>query len=689
MKTIKAEISVDDKFTQAFKKFGDGLDRIALQNEKTNKGLQKQAKTVDGLTDSVKSLVSAYVSWRTINMVKDLASLGAEAESVAQSFESLGNRLGFVATKLTDDMRTATDSMVDDMTLQRNAMKALISGIDPDDMLVAMQYVSRYANSVGADAEQLMQTVMTGLARGSAQFLDDVGIQVMGAEDVVGEAVDQMKKKMLEFNDNSFSNMRQFEAQMKNLRIELGKELVPAMDLTIANFKTLMGTIDDTEKSLDDIGDFVFNLTKYFNILLNTTMIAGNGIKGLAGSVGIAWSEIAKFSTSAILGILGAYDQLLTAINESGEVGDMLISDNSLVIMDDVIGKLEEWKVTVEGIGDSSRDMVAGAGEDIETLYNSLADIVTMQKKVNEAVSGNGGGGGGNPQAEAIREVTKRYFEQEKSIKVTSLTEKQLHDDKMSHWQEEEDRLRELLEREQEVRRSFASDMIQSAGDIISSFQDIHSSRMSQIQQQYDAESQAIRDSAMSAIGKEKALKKLEAERTKREIEAQKRQVAYTAIVGASNTALAIQQQILAILGAQKDTVGGALTRIASGVAMAGATAGYIAQIKSAQAQIPKREYGGAVRRGELYEVAERGKDELFESGGKTYLLPSQGGRVVPNNQISNSSNVNIYATFNGGDISTIEKRLPELVARGLEMADRQGKIDYGRMPNFNRVVGE
>jgi len=247
------------------------------------------------------------------------------------------------------------------------------------------------------------------------------------------------------------------------------------------------------------------------------------------------------------------------------------------------------------------------------------------------------------------------------------------------------------LEREEQMQlaleqQQFINFAVEGAMQIGSFFQSVHKAKMSQISKEYDAQEDAIKNSTMSEKKKEKALSKLAEERAKKEVEPQERQLAYTKVIGLANTALVVQNQIKAITSAGAEAPFG--TKIASMIAMGVATAGYVAQVKSAQASIPNREHGGAVRRGSLYEVAENGKDELFESGGKTFLLPSQGGRVKSNNQISNSSNVTINANFNGGDMATIEQRLPELVAKGMEMADREGRIDYGGMPNFNRAVG-
>lgn len=676
-KTISIDLAVNDKFTKGFEKFNDGLEGLAQEQKKTNQSIQKTTKSVQGLTDGVKGFVSAYISWRSLNMVKDLAMLGAEADSVSDSFEQMGQRMGFVATDLATKMRQSTDQMVDDMTLQKNAMKALISGIDPDDMLVAMQYVSRYANSVGADSEQLMQTVMTGLARGSAQFLDDVGIQVIGAQDVVGEAIDQMKEKMLDFNQNSFSSMKQFETSIKNLRIEVGKELLPALDLTVQNMDMLINTFIEGGDAVNFIGDASFNLSKSFNSMINTLAIGAEGIKGYVNGVAFAQS----FAVDKMLELVRAFvngNKIMLETANNNPLGDILVPDSAIEAMDTAISKIDEFaKVNDQAMSHFGDKVVDSAGK-IETLKDGILDLIATEERENAVLQQTQRLRTGNTQATVENTIAIR--EQLNAMNDLALQMK---------WLNELDReMNDILLAQQQARNTLKDITINSAIDIASSFQSMHQSRMSQISAEFDAERQSIEDSSMSRRSKAIALEKLEKKRAKAENEARKRQVAYTAVISTANIALATQKQIMMALDAGKDTPGGALTKLAVVGSVLAGTAGLIAQVKSASSQIPKREHGGAVRRGQLYEVAENGKDEIFQSGGKTFLLPSQGGRVIPNNQMTNNANVTVNATFNGGDMGTIEQKLPELVAKGLEMADRNNSIDYGRLQNFQRAVG-
>ena len=82
---------------------------------------------------------------------------------------------------------------------------------------------------------------------------------------------------------------------------------------------------------------------------------------------------------------------------------------------------------------------------------------------------------------------------------------------------------------------------------------------------------------------------------------------------------------------------------IAQAVALGGQIASNIAGVNYGGA----REFGGPVDAGKMYRVGEGGKPEIFQSGGKNFMIPGDGGKVIPNDQISGGSgfqqNVNIH----------------------------------------------
>ena len=57
---------------------------------------------------------------------------------------------------------------------------------------------------------------------------------------------------------------------------------------------------------------------------------------------------------------------------------------------------------------------------------------------------------------------------------------------------------------------------------------------------------------------------------------------------------------------------------------------------------------GGAVGAGSLYRVGEHGKTELFQTnGGRQYMIPGEGGRVIPNRDIGGGGGITLNVTNN------------------------------------------
>lgn len=78
---------------------------------------------------------------------------------------------------------------------------------------------------------------------------------------------------------------------------------------------------------------------------------------------------------------------------------------------------------------------------------------------------------------------------------------------------------------------------------------------------------------------------------------------------------------------------------------------------------------GGAVGAGNLYRVGEHNRPELFQaSNGAQYMIPGDGGRVIPNRDISGGGDVNLNVTNNiqttNGFSDEDSRRLEEAMKR-------------------------
>lgn len=67
------------------------------------------------------------------------------------------------------------------------------------------------------------------------------------------------------------------------------------------------------------------------------------------------------------------------------------------------------------------------------------------------------------------------------------------------------------------------------------------------------------------------------------------------------------------------------------------------------------REFGGPVDAGKMYRVGEGGAPEIFQSGGKNFMIPGDGGKVIPNDKIGGggfSQSVQVH-NYSGENVQT------------------------------------
>ena len=238
------------------KNTADATVRVNYDGKTAERGWSGSEKVVGGLiTAAVLKQVGEY-PWK-------LGLLGAQADTVSANFQNFADRSNRSMDSMMGKLKQATLGMVDDMTLQQQAMKAMVGGVKFDDLVVAMEFVTKFASATGVSVTEKMNTVMTGLARKSAAFLDDVGIQVMGSSDVVGDAIAQMTEKMDTFvtsEEDAAVKSANLAAELKNVKTEIGRELVPAFKMlntelldAIKGWKWMLGQSKEHQAELEKL----------------------------------------------------------------------------------------------------------------------------------------------------------------------------------------------------------------------------------------------------------------------------------------------------------------------------------------------------------------------------------------------------------------------------------------------------
>lgn len=133
----------------------------------------------------------------------ELAKTGASAQLLEQRFQGLAAAAGESGDAILAALRKASGGEISDLNLQLAANKANLLGVatSADDLGTLMAIATDRAQQLGTTSTQAFNDLVTGLGRGSALILDNLGIIVDAATanqtyaDSVGKTVAQLSEQ--------------------------------------------------------------------------------------------------------------------------------------------------------------------------------------------------------------------------------------------------------------------------------------------------------------------------------------------------------------------------------------------------------------------------------------------------------------------------------------------------------------
>ena len=114
----------------------------------------------------------------------NLLDSGLQLGVQQKSFQSLVGRTSSTALDMAKSLVAASNGTLTLSRAMQIANRGMASGLGFEQVGTVLDFISRKAVSTGKDAAQAVDTVITGLARGSTLFLDDFGILVDGMEGI-------------------------------------------------------------------------------------------------------------------------------------------------------------------------------------------------------------------------------------------------------------------------------------------------------------------------------------------------------------------------------------------------------------------------------------------------------------------------------------------------------------------------
>lgn len=147
------------------------------------KDLKKATGQLNSFQKGVKSIGSALkgafvigaiakVGQEVAEFTREAIQMGGEMAGVKESFDKL-NQPG-----LLDEMKKATLGTISELELMKKAMTAKEFNLPMERMGSMMQFATIQAQKMGKSVDYMAESLTTGLARGSAQILDNLGISL-------------------------------------------------------------------------------------------------------------------------------------------------------------------------------------------------------------------------------------------------------------------------------------------------------------------------------------------------------------------------------------------------------------------------------------------------------------------------------------------------------------------------------
>ena len=155
---------------------------IEVTDKGTAKGHTANIKGAEeatrSMTKSVSLLAAGYVAIKAVKMGVELAQQAAKAQDVSKAFTNLAKSAGVDAIGTLNKMKIATAGTIDELQLMQKFSAAALLGL-PLDRFDEMLAIARGASAAtGESMEFMLNSIVTGLGRGSKLMLDNLGIMI-------------------------------------------------------------------------------------------------------------------------------------------------------------------------------------------------------------------------------------------------------------------------------------------------------------------------------------------------------------------------------------------------------------------------------------------------------------------------------------------------------------------------------
>jgi len=324
------------------------VDRLWYTLGLDTKGFNKNAKSADKqadklgssiknkLTVAIKGAVGAYLGWKALGIAKDLAVIGAQAERLSKSFDSIATSYGLNSQKIMAELRSLSAETVSDIQLMTQASSAAIMGLSMQDLPKLMEIARAASIAFNKSTSFMFESIVLGIARQSRMILDNLGI-IINQEEIykaeterLGRALTDAEKKQIFFNEalKQGQNIIARVGTTAESSADKQEKLAASYENTKAAFGMLINKIVNSSGLLDTATKIIEGIAEAFDKLAGNAEDAKKSLEEL-----YAMTRAETSDTEAAIKELD--DKLLETILKQGKYWDRVkiaLSDNNMSI---------------------------------------------------------------------------------------------------------------------------------------------------------------------------------------------------------------------------------------------------------------------------------------------------------------------------------------------------------------------
>jgi len=273
------------------------------------------------------------------------------------------------------NMRKLSAGTITDLELMQQANQALLLGLPVDRFGDMLQIARSSAKATGQSMEFMLQSIVTGLGRGSKLMLDNLGIMIdtnkayekyartLGK---TAEALTDAEKKQAFINEalaigkknaeaaggsveSSTDKWEQLKTSLQNIAIELGQKVLPFFDSVVTSLRDVAKWTEDLIKGDDQLTIAKKNLTAAWTEQAKAQMKLDELQKQGADEKMIKWAqEWVTASQAKVTQMKAEHDALRQKYQNEKTLRDQELAEKKALLDAEAQAKAEQQTIDAE-----------------------------------------------------------------------------------------------------------------------------------------------------------------------------------------------------------------------------------------------------------------------------------------------------------------------------------------------------